>query len=365
MQEKVNALLRFLAKPLILFYIFPWLLCILVVGTISQRYIGLYESEKLFFSSWVIWVGPVPLPGMIPVLAVLGISLTAKLILKSPWTKKTSGTVITHMGALLLLFGGMLTAITAEEGSITFEPGEEMNLVSDYHQRELAVLRNDRVLLTIPREALSAGMAIVHPDLPFNVQVMGACRHCEAGPQRYVNEQHRGLAEKIAIKAAPLRVEDEENQFGATLSVEGAGDDQDGIYIAFEVAPHQPSITIGEDHYIIAARKSQRPLPFTVRLDSFQKFSYPGTDMAEEYESIVSIIDGEVEWQSPIRMNEPLRYKGYTLYQSSFIQAGGQEFSVLAVVRNAGRVFPYISSIVMCIGLLIHLFARRRRKVAL
>lgn len=363
MQEKINILLRFLSKPLLLFYTLPWLLVILTLGTLSQRYIGLYESEKLFFSSWVIWVGPVPVPGMLPVLGLLGISLTAKLILKSPWTRKTAGTVITHMGALLLLVGGLLTAITAEEGSMTFEQDEELSVISDYHQRELAVIKNDKVLLALPREVLKAGLAITHPELPFKVDVMGACRHCDAGPQRYVSPQHRGLAEKIAIKAAPLKTEDEANQFGATLSVEGTGDNQDGIYIAFEVAPHQPSITIGEDHYIIAARKAQRPLPFTVRLDSFQKYSYPGTDMASEYESVVTIIDGELQWQSPIRMNEPLRYKGYTLYQSAFIEAGGETFSVLAVVKNAGRVFPYIASIVMCIGLLIHLFARRRRKV--
>lgn len=86
--------------------------------------------------------------------------------------------------------------------------------------------------------------------------------------------------------------------------------------------------------------------------------------MAQEYESIVTIMDGEIEWQSPIRMNEPLRYKGYTLYQSSFITVGEEQLSVLAVVENAGRVFPYISSIVMCIGLLIHLFVRRRKVVA-
>ena len=363
MKKSADALLQFLSKPLILFYLFPWLLCILVLGTISQRYIGLYEAEKLFFSSVVIWVGPVPLPGMIPVLGLLGLSLTAKLILKSPWTKKTAGTVVTHIGALLLLFGGMLTAMTAEEGVITFKADEEVSKVSDYHQRELVAFKNDRILLTVPRESLKAGQAITHLELPFSVTVTDTCRNCQATPQRDANKQYRGLAKTVNITPAPLQIEDEGNQFGATFLVENAGGEQDGIYIALETAMQRPKFTIGDDVYMIAARKSQRPLPFTVRLESFQKFAYPGTDMAEEYESIVSIIDGEIQWQSPIRMNEPLRYKGYTLYQSSFIQAGGQVFSVLSVVKNAGRVFPYISSIVMCIGLLIHLFARRRRRV--
>ncbi|SVA41121.1 uncharacterized protein METZ01_LOCUS93975, partial [marine metagenome] len=56
-----------------------------------------------------------------------------------------------------------------------------------------------------------------------------------------------------------------------------------------------------------------------------------------------------------IQMNEPLRYKGYTFFQSSFIEGPEGETTVLAVVKNYGRLFPYISSIIMCIGLLFHL----------
>ena len=54
-------------------------------------------------------------------------------------------------------------------------------------------------------------------------------------------------------------------------------------------------------------------------------------------------------------MNEPLRYKGYTFFQSSYIEKPEGETSVFAVVKNYGRLFPYISSIVMCFGLLFHL----------
>ena len=54
-------------------------------------------------------------------------------------------------------------------------------------------------------------------------------------------------------------------------------------------------------------------------------------------------------------MNEPLRHKGYTFFQASFIDDSDVETTVLATVKNYGRLFPYISSIIMSIGLLIHL----------
>jgi hypothetical protein len=70
-------------------------------------------------------------------------------------------------------------------------------------------------------------------------------------------------------------------------------------------------------------------------------------------------------------MNEPLRHKGYTFFQSSFIEGPDSETSVFAVVKNYGRLFPYISSIIMCVGLLFHLsqklpdlFRKSREKIA-
>jgi len=54
-------------------------------------------------------------------------------------------------------------------------------------------------------------------------------------------------------------------------------------------------------------------------------------------------------------MNEPLRHQGYTFFQASFIEELDGEATVLAVVKNYGRLFPYISSIIMSIGLLVHL----------
>jgi hypothetical protein len=54
-------------------------------------------------------------------------------------------------------------------------------------------------------------------------------------------------------------------------------------------------------------------------------------------------------------MNEPLRHSGYTFFQASFIEGLDKEATVLAVVKNYGRLFPYISSIIMSVGLLLHL----------
>jgi hypothetical protein len=62
-------------------------------------------------------------------------------------------------------------------------------------------------------------------------------------------------------------------------------------------------------------------------------------------------------------MNEPMRYRSYTFYQSSFSIRPDGEFSILSVVQNKGRIFPYISSAIIFIGLLTHIIVRNRHKI--
>lgn len=105
-------------------------------------------------------------------------------------------------------------------------------------------------------------------------------------------------------------------------------------------------------------------LPFYIKLNRFQRDVYPGTNMPRDYQSRVTIIDGDVEWPAIIAMNEPLRYRGYTFYQSSTaVTKDGAEFSILSVVENKGMVFPYISGVLMLIGLAYQVIYRWRGSV--
>ena len=56
-------------------------------------------------------------------------------------------------------------------------------------------------------------------------------------------------------------------------------------------------------------------------------------------------------------MNKPLRHEGYTFYQASFIESpSGEETTVLAAVKKLWKIVPPIfSSIIMSIGLLLHM----------
>ena len=116
--------------------------------------------------------------------------------------------------------------------------------------------------------------------------------------------------------------------------------------------------------HLVFRNSDHDPLPFTIRLDKFTRENYPGEEMAKSYASDIRVIDGPADWPYRIEMNKPLRYKGYTFYQSSFEQTPNKNATVLAVVENKGRIFPYIGTALIAAGLLLHLFIKMREKKA-
>ena len=63
-----------------------------------------------------------------------------------------------------------------------------------------------------------------------------------------------------------------------------------------------------------------------------------------------------------IYMNQPLRYDGKAFYQASF--GKGDTLSILQVVENPGWLLPYISCVLVSIGLLVHFGITLRRSIA-
>jgi len=333
-------ILTLLTRPVIIVYALPWIMVLLILGTVTQRYAGLYISEHLFFSSFIFWFRGVPLPGMLSVLALLGVSLTAKIILKSPWRLPMIGTLITHLGALLLLLGGLLTAMTAREGNMVLAPDQSQSYFTDYHARELAISKNGNDIYIRSLDDLHSGDVLHDATLPFELKLQTLCRNCAVTPEQKL------------IGAAANKT-DEANRAGITFNISGHN------YAALESAPPL-RIKIGKDDYNIALRKHAYSLLFTVQLNALSEDNYPATDIAREYQSLVTITDGAVHWQARIRMNEPLRYRGYTFYQAEIDQIGDRRLSVLAVVHNTGRAFPYIAGLVMAIGMIVHLIVSRK-----
>lgn len=110
--------------------------------------------------------------------------------------------------------------------------------------------------------------------------------------------------------------------------------------------------------YAITYVNKSYNLGFDLELLDFRMTKYQGSGKAKSYES-------EVRFQNQtqvISMNEPLKYGGWTFYQSSFEE--GEEgadpvISILSVNRDPGRWLKYAGSALIVMGIIL-LFYRRR-----
>lgn len=264
---------------------------------------------------------------------------------------------------MLLLLGGLFTFLFSTEGYMDLSPNIKKSYSADYHAREFVILDNNNVPVKItPHTEVNKQHKIKVLNNLIEIKTLSSCRNCaiEGRDEHDQDKTYHGMAQHMALQASPLRKLNEENLAGLTIEVTGS-DTQDGVYVLLEDVPQYPHIKKGGKSYRLKLRRKQRTLPFSLELIDFKRDTHPGTTMAKSYESRVRIHDKGAMWEAVIKMNEPLRYRGYTFFQSSFIETPDGDISVLAVVWNAGRIFPYISSLAMCLGMIIHLIIRRRK----
>ena len=132
---------RSLAHPRVFFYCGLWMMVLLIAGTISQKYIGLYQARLQFFSSFVFWFYGLPLPGGRMAMGLILLSLVLKTMHSLPFlkTKKQFSSFVMHLGVILLLIGGFITGLFSQEGYMVLAEGDKSSVVQDYHKVELGI----------------------------------------------------------------------------------------------------------------------------------------------------------------------------------------------------------------------------------
>ena len=350
----------FLKDPKIFVVTIIWMMVIVAIGTIQQKYHGLFTVQERYFSSWIIWFSFFPTPGGRLTLIVMLINLSFSFFNKSIWKIKKIGIVVIHLGAILLLVGGGLTAIFSSEGNMVIDEGKQANHVEDYFYFELAVIntsKSDFDEYTIFDQPLfEENQILTHKNLNFEIEILNYFDNCQPLQRNSAPKmQYKGMLKNIMLQKIPSEKEENRNRPGIIYQISNSGSNADGVYANFLNQAIPQTISIKEESYEVVLRRKRTYLPFSIQLIDFKKVLHPGTNIAKSYSSEINLLENGTSRNIIIKMNEPLRHKGYTFYQSSFIDGSSIETTVLAAVKNYGRLYPYISSIIMCIGLLFHL----------
>ena len=357
---RIKDIINFLKQPKIFVFALIWMMILIFLGTLAQKDMGLYAAQKRYFSAWITWFWFLPMPGGRFTLIIILINLSFFFFNKSIWKIKKLGIVILHLGGILLFMGGGLTAMFSSEGNMVIEEGAQTNYVEDYHFMELAIINTSASSFdefTIFDQALlKRNQILKHTNLNFEIEILNYLENCE--PTRRTSPAgilHKGLLKNFMLNELKSEKEDNWNRPGMIYKISNSGTIADVMYGIFLGQSVSQTISVNDKDYTIILRRKRTHLPFSIELLDFKKILHPGTDIPKSYSSDINLIENGAVRKILIEMNEPLRHKGYTFFQSSFIEGPDSETTVLAVVKNYGRLFPYISSIIMCIGLLFHL----------
>ncbi|UCH96445.1 MAG: cytochrome c biogenesis protein ResB, partial [Candidatus Aminicenantes bacterium] len=354
-------------------------LAVLVVwGTVYQAEHGLYQAQQKFFYSWFFFIfGFIPFPGTVLVMYVLFFNLVSSLFFRIGFRLAKIGNVITHLGILILLVGGFFTFYFSEESSLILQEGESSSLSSSRHSWELAVWEagtGDRVVYAVDADGFSPAQTLWFDDLNLELVIKAYYKNCDVDFSRASTlspgEQERVInASGIQLlKEKPSAPEIAQNVAGGVFDINPSANNKQTLLLYGQDNSPTP-VTLAGRRLFFSLRKKKTMLPLDITLRDFKMKYYPNSNIPKSYESHVTIkAEGSVDRDVVISMNKPLRFKNYTFFQSGYnIAPDGSEFTNLAVVKNAGRLVPYISSVTIFLGLVIHflvMLLKRRKKSA-
>jgi ABC-type transport system involved in cytochrome c biogenesis permease subunit len=298
--------------------------------------------------------------------------------------KRRAGVVLLHGGIGLMMLSELLVGLTAEESQMRIREGETVNYTYDIRNLELAVIDKSQPgrheIVSVPESLLRDGRMIRHPDLPFDIRVVQFMNNSEirmAGPNE-PNPANSGVGLRwIAESKRPLSGTDASGavdqaavylQLFDKRTAEDLGTHLAGLVLSAAEMPD--TATVDGKTWNLYLRFKRHYKPYALTLIDVRKDDYPGTDTPRNYSSEVRLVDPaqNVDRETKIWMNNPLRFSGETFYQTQYFREPetGFESTTLSVVGNSSWMLPYVACMIVAMGMLAHFgaalmkFVRRR-----
>lgn len=351
-------------------------------ATLAQVQLGIWGVQDKFFHAFFVLehlpgtTNQLPVfPGGYFIGGLLLINLVAAHAYRFKLERRKTGILLTHLGLILLLLGELFTSLMQVESNLRLDEGETRHYSESYRVNELAILDTTNPdfneVVAIPEAVLSDGGAIQHPKLPFQVRIRdyypnATVQMRDQVPNAPPSLATTGIGPRVAVIPLPLTYkQDERNAPAANIEFVGP-EGTLGTWLVSPLLGMPQRFDYAGRTWEIALRFKRYYHPFAVTLLKFTHEKYAGTDIPKNFASRIRLKtdDAREDREVLIYMNNPLRHAGLTFYQAGF--DNDDHTTILQVVRNPSWVLPYVSCVMMGLGLLIqfgiHLtgFVRKR-----
>jgi hypothetical protein len=328
-------------------------LSLLVVwGTFYQVDNGIYAAQKQIFGSWFfIEFGVIPFPGIKTVITLLTINLLATSLRVFSFNFRKAGIFLIHLGIIILIAGSGFSVSLVNESTVSLLEGESTTVSIKQYEWEIALFRKSQGVITnIGRKNISGlkkGDNVEFRDYGILLHILESYTNCTG----YGSNPH--IIESLLSKPPE---KNGRNFPGVVVNIQNrlSGGGEVPRMVLFSGSEAPAIFAFDGDTLMGVVQQAQVLLPFTVQLRKFTKIDHPGTREAKSYQSLIVISNDNINREALISMNRPFRYRTITFYQTGFSQQGEAMSSTLSVVDNPVRFVPYLSSIIVILGLLYH-----------
>jgi ABC-type transport system involved in cytochrome c biogenesis permease subunit len=301
--------------------------------------------------------------------------------------RRRGGIVLIHSGVGLMMLGELLVGTFAVEQQVAIREGQTVNYAYDIRSTELAIVvdqneqGDDAVVVPMWTKGsvsrfLNEG-SVEDGKLPFDIEIVHYFRNTELIDVDPRKKQPRNPANSgfgmqvIAVGKRPTSGADSssEQDVASTyvkLKEKGGGREIGTYLLVQEEVFNQPlieEIRYKGTSYALSLRFHRIYKPYQIRLDDVVQETYVGTNTPRHFASAINIVDPErgIDRDSTVWMNNPVRFAGETFYQTNYSKRqstvpGGRdiEITTLSVVENTGWMIPYVSCMLVAIGMMYH-----------
>lgn len=310
---------------------------------------------------------------------------------------KQGGNVLLHLGVGLLMFGQFVFGDRQLEQRLSLVEGQSSNTLVNLDEIELAFRQintedSEIAVTPVPSSLLIAardnGELIKDAKLPVDIRVVEFYENSTLDdPRESENPATKGIGLGVVANEASKTggADSEMNLASAYIELlDKETSESLGVFLVSQIISDREvlvpngtsndmydSVEVAGKNYEFGLKLHREVKPYWVQLEDVRQVTYSGTATPRDYSSFIRIIDpvtGE-DRRERVWMNNPLRYRGETFYQSNYrALPGGKEMTGIQVVRNSGWLIPYVACSITALGMLAHFmgtltrFLRRRER---
>lgn len=306
---------------------------------------------------------------------------------------KRAGIVLLHGGVGLIFLYEVIVGTSHEEAQMSVFEGTKSNWTHDVRTGELAITQRGTdgkdIVAAIPQKLFADGKSYDLPNMPLEVRIVKFFRNSDVRDLRKgeTTQATAGMGKNLFVEELKPASGVDARQTGDVASAlvevreKGPGGKSLGTFLTsqlvwninFQNGLYPPdTFKVGDKEYAIELRYKRTYKPYVIEVKEVRKDDYLAGDTPRNYSSLLHVVDKTrgIDREEPIKMNSPMRFAGETFYQSGYNVVDGKKMTTISVVENHGWMLPYVSCMIVAIGMLAQFgitlsrFLQRRRERA-